>query len=128
MIGLRSAIGFLTILPVTPRAGPSGFASARAWFPIVGLILGTVLAATELALASGYPLFNENQRPFPPLLSATVLVVVLVVLTRALHLDGFMDCCDGLLGGFSRAKEDGDTTRTRMSERSRLQEWCACCC
>ena len=104
MIGLRSAIGFLTILPVAPRVAPSGFASVRAWFPVVGLILGTVLAATELALAAGYPLFNQDHRPFPPLLSATILVVVLVVLTRALHLDGFMDCCDGLLGGFSRAR------------------------
>lgn len=104
MIGLRSAIGFLTILPVAPRVGSSGFRSARAWFPIVGLILGSVLAATELALASGYPLFNESHRPFPPLLSASILVVLLVILTRALHLDGFMDCCDGLLGGFTRTR------------------------
>ena len=104
MTGLRSAIGFLTILPVAPRTGATGFVSSRAWFPVVGLTLGTVLVATEIALESGYPLFNESHRPFPPLLSASILVAVLVVLTRALHLDGFMDCCDGLLGGFSRAR------------------------
>ena len=104
MIGLRSAIGFLTILPVTPRTGTSGFVSARAWFPVVGLVIGAILAATDLALASGYPLFNNSHRPFPPLLTASILVTVLVVSTRALHLDGFMDCCDGFLGGFSRSK------------------------
>ena len=104
MIGLRTAIGFLTILPVTPRVGSSGFVSARAWFPIVGLVLGTILAATDVALASGYPLFSDNYRPFPTLLTASILVAVLVVFTRALHMDGFMDCCDGLLGGFSRAR------------------------
>ena len=104
MTGLRSAIGFLTILPVMSREGHDVFVSARAWFPIVGLILGTLLAATEIALATGYPLFNENHRPFPPLLSASIVVVLLVALTRSLHLDGFMDCCDGLLGGFSRTR------------------------
>lgn len=104
MIGLRSAIGFLTILPVTPRIGATGFVSARAWFPVVGLFLGFILFATEIALASGYPLLSDSNSSFPPLLAASILVVTLVVFTRALHLDGFMDCCDGFLGGFSRSR------------------------
>ena len=33
-----------------------------------------------------------------------LLVVILVALTRALHLDGFMDSCDALLGGFDRER------------------------
>ena len=104
MIGLRSAIGFLTILPVAPRSGARGLVTARAWFPVVGLLLGVILGAIELALSSGQLLSNDDHRPFPPLLSASVLTVALVALTRAFHLDGFMDCCDGLLGGFSRTK------------------------
>ena len=101
MNGLRSALGFLTILPVAPRDA-GGLASARGWFPVVGLLLGFVLAAIDLLLHWGYPLFAESYRPFPPLLSASILVVTLIALTRAIHLDGFMDCCDALLGGFSR--------------------------
>ncbi len=39
-----------------------------------------------------------------PLLAAALLISALAVLTRALHLDGFMDTCDALPGGFSRAR------------------------
>ena len=41
---------------------------------------------------------------FPVILWPILLVVLLVVLTRALHLDGFMDTCDALLGGFDRER------------------------
>ena len=103
MNGLRSALGFLTILPVAPRDA-GGLATARAWFPVAGLLLGVVLAALDLLMHWGYPLFTDAHQPFPPLLSAAILTVALVVLTRALHLDGFMDCCDALLGGFDRER------------------------
>ena len=103
MTGLRSAIGFLTILPGAPRSGTVGFASARMWFPVVGLILGRILAALDLFLNSGYPL-TDDPGALPPLLSASLLAVALIVLTRALHMDGLMDCCDALLGGFDRKR------------------------
>lgn len=103
MTGLRSALGFLTILPVAPRDA-GGLASARAWFPVVGLLLGMALAALDLLMHAGYPLLTQEYRPFPPLLSGAVLTVASIFLTRALHLDGFMDCCDALLGGFSRER------------------------
>ena len=32
---------------------------------------------------------------------AVLLLILWVTLTRALHLDGFMDVCDGLFGGFT---------------------------
>lgn len=100
---MRSAFGFLTILPVAPRDG-SGLAASRGWFPLVGLLLGAVLAAIDLLLHWGYPIFTDHYPSFPPLLSAAILTVTLVALTRALHLDGFMDCCDALLGGFDRER------------------------
>ena len=103
MNGLRSALGFLTILPVAPKDA-GGLASARGWFPVVGLLLGVALAAIDLLMHWGYPLFTESYRPFPPLLSAAILTVSLIALTRALHMDGFMDCCDALLGGFDRER------------------------
>ena len=101
MNGLLSAVGFLTILPVAP-GGTGGLATARGWFPVVGLLLGGALAAIDLIMHSGYPLLYQDLPSFPPLLSAAILTVVLVALTRALHLDGFMDCCDALFGGFDR--------------------------
>ena len=98
-----AALRFLTILPVAPR-GSGGLAAARGWFPAVGLLLGLVLACLDLLMQWGYPLLTDEQRHFPAALSAVVLVVALAVLTRALHLDGFMDCCDALLGGFDRER------------------------
>lgn len=105
MNGLRAAIGFLTIIPAgggAPVAG--GLAAARGWFPAVGLLLGAILAGVDLALNAGYPVFAQEYRPFPPLLLASIITVALMILTRALHLDGFMDCCDALLGGFDRER------------------------
>ena len=103
MNGLRSALGFLTILPVAQRES-GGLSAARGWFPVAGLLLGAILAATDLLMHWGYPLFTDVYRPFPAFLSAAILAVLLVALTRALHLDGFMDCCDALLGGFNRER------------------------
>ena len=103
MTGLRSALGFLTILPVAPRDA-GGLGSARAWFPVVGLLLGIIVAAVDLLLHAGYPIFSQEFRPFPQLLAAAILTASLIFLTRGLHLDGFMDCCDALLGGFNRER------------------------
>ena len=99
-------MGFLTILPVgsAKRADGRGLSSARAWFPAVGLLLGTALAAIDLLLRRLYAAGPSNGADVPvaaPFLTGAVLVVALVAMTRALHLDGFMDTCDALLGGSS---------------------------
>ena len=90
---LRLAFGFLTILPLSPgytRAmGP-----VRAYFPVVGLALGGTLAALDLAI--GHVLS-------PPVVGA-LLLASLLVMTRAIHTEGFLDACDGLLGGFSQKR------------------------
>ena len=114
MNGLRSAIGFLTILPLAPSGAPGSMVSARGWFPLVGLLLGTVLASidviTLLVLGADFPGRSRGTvtyYAFPIstiLLWSILLVVTMVVLTRALHLDGFMDSCDALLGGFDRER------------------------
>jgi adenosylcobinamide-GDP ribazoletransferase len=108
MKGLRSAIAFLTILPLGPRNAAEDFAAARTWFPLVGLVLGCLLAAADLLLQAVFQLLSAGTappgRPFPPLLAGALLTATLVLLTRALHLDGFMDSCDALLGGFERRR------------------------
>lgn len=45
-----------------------------------------------------------TQEVFPDYLSAAVLLVFLVAVNRGLHLDGLMDACDGLFGGFTRER------------------------
>src|SRR4051794_38351947 len=57
---------------------------------MVGALLGATLGGWTalLALWGG-----------PPLVSAFLILLAWVVLTGALHLDGFCDLCDGLFGG-----------------------------
>ena len=105
MKGFRAAVGFLTILPVSPR-DQDGLAYARGYFPLVGLALGLLLAGLDMIL-SGYLFLPQGTFiALAPnhLLESALLVVLLVVLTRGLHLDGFMDSCDALFGGYTRER------------------------
>ena len=105
MKGFRAAVGFLTILPVSPR-DEAALAHARAYFPLVGLLLGALIAGLDLLL-SGYLFLPDGTFiALAPnhLLVSMLVVVTLVVLTRGLHLDGFMDSCDALFGGYTRER------------------------
>ena len=93
MNGLRLAIGFLTVLPLAPGS-PARLGPARAYFPLVGLALGGILAGLDFV----------TRQALPPLAVSALLVVALLVLTRALHTEGFLDSCDGLFGGYGRAR------------------------
>ena len=105
MKSFRAAIGFLTILPVAPRDG-DGLAHARAWFPLVGLGLGALLAGLDLLLNGWLFLPQGAFVGLTPnyLLESALLVGLLAALTRGLHLDGFMDSCDALFGGHTQAR------------------------
>ena len=89
MSGPRAAIGFLTILPVSANRAPT--AADRAWFPLVGLLLGAALVGLDAAARAGLPAIAVG----------ALLVAALLILTRALHTEGFLDCCDGLFGGYT---------------------------
>ena len=91
MASFLAALSFLTIVPARRPADVTqqNISNSRAWFPLVGLLLGLALAGLEWALSFVFPVY----------LTAAVLVVFLIMATRALHLDGLMDTCDGLLGG-----------------------------
>ncbi len=54
-------------------------------------MLGVLLVAVEKAASL----------VFPPALTAALLVAVSAAATRGLHLDGLMDVCDGLFGGYT---------------------------
>jgi len=79
---------FLTIIPSPFRRGygAEDLGKSISFFPVVGLFLGLVLFGLDLLLG----LF------LPSILINVLLVIALVILTGALHLDGFIDTCDGL--------------------------------
>lgn len=90
MRSLLSAFSLLTVLPVPmgwlPKEGtPPG--RAMAWFPLVGICIGLVLVVAAWSLCLIVPVS----------VVAALVLVLWVGLTGMLHLDGFCDCCDGLL-------------------------------
>jgi adenosylcobinamide-GDP ribazoletransferase len=85
---------FLTAVPFARQSrapDPHELARSMAWFPVVGLALGGILAGATMALS---PVFPRH-------VTDALLVVLLVVLTRGLHQDGLADTLDGWLGGRS---------------------------
>ena len=95
-----AALGLLTRLPVPRHDLPEGFAAGRllAFFPLVGLLLGALLALAA-GLLSRLPLDREHL-----LLPAALLLTLWAALTGGLHLDGWADCCDALLVPVAREK------------------------
>ena len=62
MKSLRLAIGFLTIFPLAP-SGRLQMGPARAWFPLVGLALGGILAGLDLAAREALPPTGGGRDP-----------------------------------------------------------------
>lgn len=88
---------FLTIIPLS-RAhhdpSPRELAGSMAWYPVVGLLIGLVLAGADLALS----------RIAPRGVGELLVIMLLIMLTRGLHQDGLADTLDGLAGGRSPAE------------------------
>ena len=84
---------FLTIFPVSRNLdrGPMDLSNSRAFYPAVGLLMGLLLVGVE----------EGSSRIFTEPMTAAFLVATMVIVTRALHLDGLMDVCDGVFGGFT---------------------------
>ncbi|MBI5301253.1 MAG: adenosylcobinamide-GDP ribazoletransferase [Chloroflexi bacterium] len=85
---LLAALSFLTSIPIRREFTPNQVGRSLAFFPVVGALLGAILVALDVVLA----------RVFPSLVVNAGLLVATILLTAALHLDGWMDCCDGLFG------------------------------
>lgn len=90
MISFLVAIQFLTTFPLAPWRATTeeeiGY-SVR-YFPVIGLLLGSVLALLNWLL----------RLALPASLTDLLLVIALLMLTGALHFDGFLDSCDGMFG------------------------------
>lgn len=88
---LRRALGLLTVLPVGAPAGDSvAPGRAMAYYPLVGAMIGAVLAGVAAFLR--WIGIAESV----PLLGAAVVLATWASLTGGLHLDGWADSCDAL--------------------------------
>jgi adenosylcobinamide-GDP ribazoletransferase len=90
-IGFLAALQFLTITPplIRRQLTPGELGQAVGWFALVGFLLGVMLTGADAALRLW----------LPPGVTAALLLALWVIATGALHLDGFLDACDGLFGG-----------------------------
>jgi len=91
MHNLISALQFLTILPLG-KAETFDPPKVVPYFPLVGIVLGLLVAGFDVMVV----------RFWAPSVAALLDVILLAVLTGALHLDGLGDTADGLLGSRSR--------------------------
>ena len=96
MSDLLAAFQFLSIFPAVIRRPFTEKELGRSvgYYPLVGLALGGVM----------FGIVNGISRFFSSQVSAAFVLILWVVLTRAIHLDGFLDTCDGLFGGFTPEK------------------------
>jgi adenosylcobinamide-GDP ribazoletransferase len=84
----------LTIFPTPLRRKVTAKSSGQSlpYFPLVGLILGAILFGIHYVLSLLLPSSVVN----------ALLIITLVILTGAHHLDGFIDTCDGVIAGKSK--------------------------
>jgi adenosylcobinamide-GDP ribazoletransferase len=89
-VGFLAALQFLTSIPVSLKKelSPAQIGRTTAWFPAVGLLIGVMLALLDWLLLFILPTPVVN----------VLLIIALVLITGALHLDGLADTCDGLAG------------------------------
>lgn len=87
---MRSAFAFLTSLggAATPDA------RTLSWFPVAGAVIGAAVGGVWWCAA----------QLWPPLVAAALAVLVDLAVTGMLHLDGVVDCADGLLPHLPRAR------------------------
>ncbi len=90
ILSFIAAFQLLTSIPIPLKRqlSPAQLGRATAYFPLVGLLLGGILAGLNWLL----------NLILPPSVVNALLVVILVILTGAMHLDGLADTCDGLAG------------------------------
>lgn len=96
MRAFLAALQFLTIFPwpkPTDRSADE-IGQASMFFPLVGFGLGSILVLLNSLL----------EEPMPSGLLSVMLVAVLILLTRAFHLDGLADTFDGLGAGGERER------------------------
>lgn len=92
---LIAALQFLTIIPVPVPVSQADMEKALPWFPVAGLVNGSIGAAI-LVLAHALGL--------PPMMAGLLGVLAISFSNGFFHLDGVADTADGLLSARPKAK------------------------
>jgi adenosylcobinamide-GDP ribazoletransferase len=95
MKSFLAALQFLTVFPLRRAFPERSLEHASFWFPLVGLIIGLVVAGLD---AIG------TLCRIPPVILSVLSVAMLAALTGGLHMDGLADTADGFLGARDRAR------------------------
>ena len=88
--GLITSLRTLSSIPIKGKEAEKPV-NALPWFPVTGLILGTIAATISCLSWASTPLWTFGL--------ALLLVLTGILLTRGLHLDGLADWADGFWGG-----------------------------
>ncbi len=88
-----AAVQFLSVAPPLIRRAftEREMGQAAGYYPLVGALIGTLLYGVNYGLAI---IASDMVR-------GALVLALWVLLTGALHMDGFLDACDGILGGFN---------------------------
>jgi adenosylcobinamide-GDP ribazoletransferase len=89
------ALQFLTVLPIKIKSeiAQKDFGGSLLYFPAVGMLIGLLLAGMVLLL--GF---------LPGPVVGVLILIVSIVITGGIHLDGFADTCDGFYGKWPKEK------------------------
>lgn len=97
MNGIALLFKFMTRLPVgfEPKFDSDNLGKSMKFFPIVGMVMGIILFGFYWGLS--YIIYS-------PMVMAVILVIIEVILTGGLHLDGLADTFDGIFSYRSKQK------------------------
>jgi adenosylcobinamide-GDP ribazoletransferase len=91
-----TALQFLTIITVRKdhEVAEGDMAKSVVYFPLVGFLIGVLLINADKIFAL---------IALPQTIATFLLIILSVLITRALHIDGLADTLDGLMGGHDRS-------------------------
>ncbi len=96
MKSFLAALQFLTIIRLPSRFAPNEetLKGAPPFFPVIGLLVGVLVAAIDWALGFLFPVWVRS----------VLATILLIAFSGALHMDGLADAADGLLSSRPREK------------------------
>ncbi len=90
MTDILVAFAFLTRIPITHKDDVHLHRSAR-WFPLVGVVVGSAVGGSYFGI----------RQVLPSLPSATLAILIGVLICGGFHQDGLADVFDGVVGGWN---------------------------